>query len=357
MKTLFLLAFFVPAVILDAQVVVGAGTTATVQPISPPVSSGTSPTMTTNSVTFAGGSSVSDDGTGALLAAPKSGNTFTVNGSGSAFGTAPTNWGGTEYPIDIGANAYGALFVDTSANYGVARNARYTSSWLYKNSSPAQLLSISSAGDFDFYTAPSGTAGAAISWTKQFSVSNGGNATVTGNFVANGTGTHSFAGRLNVTGGPLVVSGGVSAIPAASTVLDFPGSVGRLLVFNTVPGVAATFQLFLGSSDNSVNATPLSITPTTTAVNNDLSLATAGKTISVKSGANAASGTVTLVAGTATITSTAIDVNTVIIFSEKTSGGTPGVYQPLAAVSAGSAVVTSAATDTSTYNWVALKVN
>lgn len=84
---------------------------------------------------------------------------------------------------------------------------------------------------------------------------------------------------------------------------------------------------------------------------------TAGKTLSVKSGANAAAGTVTLVAGAATITSTAIDANTVIVFSEKTAGGTPGVYQPLAAVSSGSAAVTSAATDTSTYNWVAMKVN
>ena len=83
----------------------------------------------------------------------------------------------------------------------------------------------------------------------------------------------------------------------------------------------------------------------------------AGKTFSVKSGSNALAGTVTLVAGSATITSTAIDSNTVIVFSEKTAGGTPGLYQPLAAVSAGSATVTSVSTDTSTYNWVALKVN
>lgn len=89
----------------------------------------------------------------------------------------------------------------------------------------------------------------------------------------------------------------------------------------------------------------------------DIATTTAGKTLKVKSGTNALAGTVTLVAGTATITSTAIDVNTVIVFSEISAGGTPGLYQPLAAVSAGSAVVTSAATDTSTYNWVALKVN
>lgn len=89
----------------------------------------------------------------------------------------------------------------------------------------------------------------------------------------------------------------------------------------------------------------------------DFITSVAGKTLKVKSGSNAAAGTVTLSSGTATITSTAIDVNTVIVFAEKTAGGTPGLYQPLAAVSAGSAVVTSAATDDSTYNWVALKVN
>lgn len=88
-----------------------------------------------------------------------------------------------------------------------------------------------------------------------------------------------------------------------------------------------------------------------------ISIDTAGATMSVRSGANAAAGTVTLVAGAATITSTAIDANTVIVFSEKTAGGTPGLYQPLAAVTTGSAAVTSAVTDTSTYNWIALKVN
>jgi hypothetical protein len=81
---------------------------------------------------------------------------------------------------------------------------------------------------------------------------------------------------------------------------------------------------------------------------------TAGNTLTITGGSNALSGTVTLVAGAATITSTAITTNCVIMFSEVTSGGTPGLYQPLAKVSAGSAAVTSVSTDTSTYNWVAV---
>lgn len=113
-------------------------------------------------------------------------------------------------------------------------------------------------------------------------------------------------------------------------------------------------QTFLNSSGKLIGS---DITGDTTAQGGNFITDTAGKTLLVKSGSNALAGTVVLVAGLATITSTAIDANTVIVFSEKTSGGTPGLYQPLAAVTSGSATVTSAVTDTSTYNWVALKVN
>ena len=84
---------------------------------------------------------------------------------------------------------------------------------------------------------------------------------------------------------------------------------------------------------------------------------TAGSTVTIKSGSNALAGTVTLVAGAGTITSTAIDANTVIVLSIKTSGGTPSVYHPNVAVAAGSATITGLATDTSVYNWIGFKVN
>jgi hypothetical protein len=88
-----------------------------------------------------------------------------------------------------------------------------------------------------------------------------------------------------------------------------------------------------------------------------VSLSTAGTTVSIKSGTNAAAGTVTLSGGSATITSTAIDVNTVIVMSVKTSGGTIGDHTPSVKVNAGNAVITGSSSDTSTYNWIALKVN
>ncbi len=89
----------------------------------------------------------------------------------------------------------------------------------------------------------------------------------------------------------------------------------------------------------------------------DLAVLNVGSTVRIKSGTNALAGTVTLSSGAATITSTAIDVNTVIVPTIKTVSGTPGTALPSIKVSAGSATVTGLSTDNSTYNWVALKVN
>jgi hypothetical protein len=100
-----------------------------------------------------------------------------------------------------------------------------------------------------------------------------------------------------------------------------------------------------------------SFTDTAADFTGNVSLSTAGKTISIKSGTNAAAGTVTLSGGSATITSTAIDVNTVIVMSVKTSSGTIGDHTPSVKVNAGNAVITGSSSDASTYNWIALKVN
>ncbi|HEY8964982.1 MAG TPA: GDSL-type esterase/lipase family protein, partial [Candidatus Methylacidiphilales bacterium] len=89
----------------------------------------------------------------------------------------------------------------------------------------------------------------------------------------------------------------------------------------------------------------------------NVSCAVAGGTLKVKSGTNALAGTVTLSSGAATIASSAIDANTVIVLSLKTSSGTPGTFAPRTSVAAGSATVTGNAGDNSTYNWIGLKVN
>ncbi len=93
------------------------------------------------------------------------------------------------------------------------------------------------------------------------------------------------------------------------------------------------------------------------AVVGDLLTFAVGKTLSVKPGANALSGTFTLIAGAATVATTAIDANTAIFCAIKTVGGTPGLAAPLITINPGTGfTVAAAATDTSTYNWVAAKV-
>ena len=86
---------------------------------------------------------------------------------------------------------------------------------------------------------------------------------------------------------------------------------------------------------------------------------TIGKTIGIKSGTNALSGTFTANGVTpVAIATTAWDANCVAIITLKTIGGTVTSQPFVSSVTAGTGFsVTSAAGDTSTYNWVALKVN
>lgn len=67
-------------------------------------------------------------------------------------------------------------------------------------------------------------------------------------------------------------------------------------------------------------------------------------------------GKVTLSSGVATIVSDKIDENGVIIFSRFSSSGTPTLGSPIATVASGSAAVSGAATDNSTYNWALIKL-
>lgn len=58
--------------------------------------------------------------------------------------------------------------------------------------------------------------------------------------------------------------------------------------------------------------------------NGDIIYTTAGKGFSIKSGTNARAGTLTLVAGTKTVSNTTITANTQVVLTRKTSGGTLG---------------------------------
>lgn len=78
--------------------------------------------------------------------------------------------------------------------------------------------------------------------------------------------------------------------------------------------------------------------------------------INVSGGSNTLAGTFTMSSGTASIVSSAITTSTVIVTSVKTSSGTLGLYGPEVVVFSGSATVSGAATDNSTYNWIGMKL-
>ena len=92
----------------------------------------------------------------------------------------------------------------------------------------------------------------------------------------------------------------------------------------------------------------------------NLSLLVAGRTLSVKSGSNALSGTFTANGTTpVAVATTAWDANCAAIITLKTSGGTGPTMTPfVSSVTPGTGFsVVSTVGDTSIYNWVALKVN
>lgn len=87
----------------------------------------------------------------------------------------------------------------------------------------------------------------------------------------------------------------------------------------------------------------------------DVSLMTAGKGLKIKEGANAKMGSVALVSGTATVSTTAVSANSRIILTGNSDGGTPGWLRVSTRVAGTSFTITSSSgTDTSTVAWVIL---
>jgi hypothetical protein len=195
------------------------------------------------------------------------------------------------------------------------------------------------------------------------------------------------------TNGALVVTGGVgvggavnvggvltATSPAANGLIVRPANGNSLAIFDASAGGAdanayitlqtsGTNRWVFGQSISAVSgdfeiysaplgASALKLAKATGAATfaGAVSLSTAGTTVSIKSGTNAAAGTVTLSGGAATITSTAIDVNTVIVMSIKTKSGSFD-HAPSVVVAAGSATIDGHNNDASTYNWIALKVD
>lgn len=83
---------------------------------------------------------------------------------------------------------------------------------------------------------------------------------------------------------------------------------------------------------------------------------TIGKTLQVKSGTNAKSGTFTLVSGTKTVANTSVTANSVIVVTLKTASGTRAGNPDIVPTASTGFVATGAATDNGSYNFVILEV-
>jgi hypothetical protein len=104
-----------------------------------------------------------------------------IDSSGNVgIGVAPSAWGGITKSIDIGNTNQGQIALygrtDGQNEGGIVLNAYRDSAntWRYKYSSNATLYSTA-GGTHSWFTAPSGTAGSAITWTTAMSLDASGN--------------------------------------------------------------------------------------------------------------------------------------------------------------------------------------
>jgi hypothetical protein len=132
--------------------------------------------------------------TTALTFRSSSGGTLTermrLDSSGNlGLGVTPSAWGSSIRSIDIG---FGTALTNANSTTDtwLSSNAYYTTQWLYKNTQAASYYRQVS-GAHSWFTAPSGTAGDAISFTQAMTLDAGGNLLV-------GTTTGSGTGRLRV---------------------------------------------------------------------------------------------------------------------------------------------------------------
>jgi hypothetical protein len=147
---------------------------------------------------------------------------FVVDTSGNlGLGVTPSGWTLTSKAVQLGA--IGFLENNSDVSQYIGRNMyRAAGGWTYSTSSQAQLFGMEAGGGFHWYTAPSGTAGNAVSLTQAMTLDSAGDLTTTN-------------GRINLItvgrGG-----GGVASNTASGVSALYSNTTG---VNNTANGVSA----------------------------------------------------------------------------------------------------------------------
>lgn len=163
----------------------------------------------------------------------------------------------------------------------------------------------------------------------------------------------------NTAGLPAFQATATNATGDAIWVLLAAGSTGQLYLRGRVAGDGAnriqingTGEILWGSGaatgDTNLKRSAADVLGT----DDDFAILTAGKGLRVKEGTNAKMGTVVLVAGAGTVSTTAVTANSRIFLTSQVDGGTPG-WLRVNNRSAGSwfTIASSSATDTSTVAW------
>jgi hypothetical protein len=149
--------------------------------------------------------------------------------------------------------------------------------------------------------------------------------------------------NIGVGSGGLTVQGNFSSVsqyPSGNfTSLAMSGGTGYLDSLNNTAGTTSFLPLVIRSSSASFES-PVQLTQL-------------GHGFKVKEGSNAKMGTATLTAGSATVSTTAVAVNSRIYLTSNIDGGTPGWLRVSARTAGTSFTITSSsATDTSTVAWI-----
>jgi len=171
-----------------------------------------------------------------------------------------------------------------------------------------------------------------------------------------GTAIHnkiSLTGTLNQTGGASGIVRGINIANTVTAVADYraieiaDNHANAKGIYQTG---ALTTNNFVGKARFGATTAPIDQLEVT----GNFALMTAGNKIKIATGSNASIGTSTLVAGTVTVSTTAVATNSIIMVCTRTPGGTAGFLSaPAASIVNGTSFVinSSSATETSTVCW------
>lgn len=157
-----------------------------------------------------------------------------------------------------------------------------------------------------------------------------------------------FETAVSVLDASMVTTDRIAMVFGRNEAVNNRGEIAFL--YNSNGSLTNTVQIGFNNNGNLFNVAG---SGDVTATTGHIIINAAGKTLMVQDGANSCFGTgAVMVAGTVTVSTTAVATGDIVNLSKTTQGGTSGAGLPvITIVNATSFTITSAVTDTSTYSW------